>query len=471
MRRVLVTSALTGVVILMPADPWVPDVGADLLDRLHRALTRYVVMPTAESADAVVLWIAATHVQQAWQHAARLNIKSPVKRCGKTRLLDVIDATCHKSFVTFNATVSAVVRSIDADDPPTLLIDEADAIWSRNKSGDSAEDLRALVNAGFERNRPVIRCVGRNQTPTAFPSFTMVALAGIGDAVPETITDRSVVVRMRRRAPGETVAPFRHRRDVVPLRGLRDDLHTWLQGHVKALTDAIPDLPVEDRAADVWESLVAVADLAGGPWPVRARAACKVVVDEADDDDADASLAQRLLSDVRDVFSDEIAMHSEDIVARLCQLEEAPWADYFGRPFNVRDLSQKLRRYYVKSKQIKIGDRNRYGFTREQLHDPWLRFLPPGPSKPGTTATRATAATEQVNPVAQQTEVAQPALPADRPLPPDQPSNAGSASSGTPETPAPEMPAGTCNLCGYPLASALIADGEYTHISCLEEAS
>lgn len=34
-----------------------------------------------------------------------------------------------------------------------------------------------------------------------------------------------------------------------------------------------PVMPVEDRAADTWEPLVAVADLAGGAWPEAARAA------------------------------------------------------------------------------------------------------------------------------------------------------------------------------------------------------
>ena len=34
-----------------------------------------------------------------------------------------------------------------ADDPPTLLLDEADTVWSKQKTG-AAEDLRALINTG-----------------------------------------------------------------------------------------------------------------------------------------------------------------------------------------------------------------------------------------------------------------------------------------------------------------------------------
>src|SRR5690348_18238059 len=96
-----------------------PD-GAALLDVLLEALTRYVIFPTPEAADAVTLWVAATHAQPAWPHAPRLVIRAPEKRCGKSRLLDMVEATCHDPFITVNSSPAAVYRSI-TDDPPTLL--------------------------------------------------------------------------------------------------------------------------------------------------------------------------------------------------------------------------------------------------------------------------------------------------------------------------------------------------------------
>jgi hypothetical protein len=62
--------------------------GAPLLAELHAARCRYVVLPSPEAADAVTLWIAASHAQPAWEHAPRLAVVSPLKRCGKSRLLD-----------------------------------------------------------------------------------------------------------------------------------------------------------------------------------------------------------------------------------------------------------------------------------------------------------------------------------------------------------------------------------------------
>lgn len=86
-------------------------IGSQLLDRLRAALTRYVILPTPEAADAVTLWIAATHAQPAWVHAPRLVICGPEKRCGKSRLLDIVEATCHNPFITVNSSRCTWPRS------------------------------------------------------------------------------------------------------------------------------------------------------------------------------------------------------------------------------------------------------------------------------------------------------------------------------------------------------------------------
>ena len=179
--------------------------GAALLAQLHTALTRYVILPSAEAAVAVALWIAATHAQASWAHAPRLVIRAPEKRCGKSRLLDIVEGTCHAPLITVNASPAAVYRAIGSDVPPTLLVDEADTIFG-GKNAEANEDLRGLLNAGHQRNRPAIRWDNATRSLETIPTFAMAALAGIG-AMPDTIEDRAVVIRMRRRAPGEKRGP------------------------------------------------------------------------------------------------------------------------------------------------------------------------------------------------------------------------------------------------------------------------
>jgi hypothetical protein len=130
--------------------------GAELLEEVYGALERYVVFPSGEAAVAVTLWVAASHAQPAWEHATRMVVKSPLKRCGKTRLLDVLEALSHNALPTVNISVAALVRSIDEADPPTLLLDEADTIFVRRRGerAEAAEDLRGILTPATAAGGP-----------------------------------------------------------------------------------------------------------------------------------------------------------------------------------------------------------------------------------------------------------------------------------------------------------------------------
>lgn len=423
-------------------------IGARLLDDVHGALTRYAVLPSPEAADAIVLWIAATHAAPAWNCAPRLDITSPVKRCGKSRVLDVIEATCHDPLLTVNISPAALVRSIGAD-PPTLLLDEAETTFGP-KAADNHEDLRGILNAGHSRNRPYIRWDITTRTREHCPTFALAALAGIG-ALPDTITDRAVVVKMRRRAPGEEVARWRDRRDGGPLRELGGRLGTWVRAHLDELRETEPDMPVEDRAADTWEPLIALADLAGARWPARARAAAIALTAE---DDTDTTLGARLLADLRDVFGDREAMHGDTILGALYKISEAPWGDYYGRPMNARDLAKLLRPYEVRACDVKLEGTTRRGYRREHLHDPWSRYLPPDQGGTATSATSATAQVSDHDQVAGSTSHVLPATPGP-------PLTSGVAQVA--EVADPPCPGGLCTVCGGPLDQSYIDAGFTDH--------
>lgn len=309
-----------------PSDPE-PSAGSVLLDELRARIARFVILPSAEALDAVTLWVAATHLQPAWQHAPRLAVVGPAKRCGKSRLLDVLTETVHEPMLTVNTTPAAVFRSI-TEEPPTLLVDEADTIFGTPKQAEKNEEMRGLLNAGHQRNRYVTRVVGNDHTPHRFATFAMAALAGIGD-LPDTIMDRAVVIRMRRRAEGERVKPFRSRRDIPSLHELRDRIAAWAGPLLDEAAELEPDLPVEDRAADTWEPLVIIADLAAGSWPRRARTACERMVAAEVEAEEEQPGGARILADIRRVFATQRetdSLATDDLLYHLRQDPEAPWA-------------------------------------------------------------------------------------------------------------------------------------------------
>jgi Protein of unknown function (DUF3631) len=362
-----------------------------LLDEIRAFLGRFIIYPSAHAHDAHVLWIAHTHMMDAWESTPRLAFLSPEPASGKTRALEVSELLVPNPVEAVNVSPAYLFRKVGDDGAkPTILFDEIDTVFGPKAKEN--EEIRGLLNAGHRRGAVTGRCVARGNAVTCedIPAFCAVALAGLG-WLPDTLMSRSVILRMRRRKPGERIEPFR-RRNSLPLgQALRNRLAQWAATAVQDLAEARPDMPpgVEDRAADCWESLVAIADAAGGDWPKRAREAAVALVAAAADEEP--SLGIRLLSDLREVFGGAEQMTTVAILDALHGLKEAPWSDLKGKPLNDRGLATRLRQYGVKSKSLNTGGEHRpKGYTRFDLYDAWERYLLPSADRSATSATGAT---------------------------------------------------------------------------------
>ncbi|MFF7155336.1 DUF3631 domain-containing protein [Streptomyces sp. NPDC008139] len=377
--------------------------GAGLLDELRFAVARYVVPPSPEALDAITLWIAATHLQSAWQHAPRLAIVAPTKACGKSRLLDVLLETVHNPFITVNSSPSAIFRSI-TEKPPTLLVDEADTIFGSAKVAEKNEEMRGLLNAGHQRNRPTTRVAGAEHKPVKFPTFAMAAIAGIGD-LPDTIMDRAVIIRMRKRLESEHVDDFRTRTDIPFLQEVRDRLAEWLVTRLEEAADLVPAMPVRDRAADTWEPLVAVADLAGGAWPQRARTACRVMTEREKGNEQDRGAKVRILADIRAAFAshgDPPMLATGELLDTLNADPEAPWHEHGPAGLTARKLQMLLADYEIHPANRRFSDGQRRGYARADFTDAWNRYCPApdpvAPEAPDPHADAPPAAAERSEP-------------------------------------------------------------------------
>lgn len=352
--------------------------GAELLDELHAFLRRFVAFPSDDAAVAVVLWVAHTHLAPFFDSTPRLALLSPEKQSGKTRTLELLELLCAGAEFLTDASASFVFRLVGTGQV-TILLDECDALWTKKGGDETAEALRGIVNSGHRKGAKVgrVAMVGQTAQLERHSVYAPVALAGIGACLPDTILDRSVVVRMRRRAPAEHVEPYRDRDGRPQGEALRDRLVVWCESVETKIGCPWPDMPpgVHDRPADVWEPLLAVADAAGGDWPKRARAACVSFVAGSTEDTASSGV--RLLADLREVFGDREAMSTVAVLEQLCKLDEAPWGDLWGKPLDARGLAKRLRPYGVKPKDVRIGSWNGKGYGRADLWDAWTRYLPP----------------------------------------------------------------------------------------------
>ena len=240
--------------------------GATLLDQVEAMLARFVAFPSEHALIATALWIAHTHALPEFETTPRLAFLSPEPGSGKTRAMEILELLVLRPLLTVNVTPAYLFRKVaDEQGPPTVLYDEIDTVFGP-RAGDN-EDIRGMLNAGYRRGAVAGRCVIKGKTVEVeeLPAFAAVALAGLDD-LPDTIMSRSIVIRMRRRAPSERIESYRRRVHQDEGHDLRDELAAWVSVVWAELEGAWPKLPegIEDRNADVWEPLLAIADAAGG---------------------------------------------------------------------------------------------------------------------------------------------------------------------------------------------------------------
>jgi hypothetical protein len=356
--------------------------GAAVLERVFEFNGRFIVYPDRHAQVAHTLWIAHTHLMDAWETTPRLAFLSPEPSSGKTRGLEITELLVPRPVAAMNVSAAFLIRTVSAEEGlPTILFDEADATFGP-KAKDSNEEVRALINAGYRRGATVGRCVvyGTTVVPELLPAFAPVALAGLGN-LPDTILTRSIIIGMRRRAPNEAVEPYRRRQCAPEGEALRNRLAAWAAVVAGRIT--VPDMPVEivDRNADCWEPLIATADAAGGHWPdtVRVTAVKLVMVSREEREGSEGIL---LLGDMRTVLGNDDAKFTSAILDALCKLDESPWNDINnkGKALTDRELAVRLRAYSIKPKLVRIGANVARGYRREDFAEAWRRYLAPLPT-------------------------------------------------------------------------------------------
>lgn len=268
-------------------------------------------------------------------------------------------------------TVAVLFRLVDAH-APTILADEYDA-WLKDN-----EELRGLLNAGHRRGATMFRCEGKNNEVRGFVAYAPAVLCGIG-ALPGTLHDRSIVIRLERAKPGELRARF-DSRHTDKEHELCSKLARWTGDNFARLESADPKLPagVFNRLADNWRPLFAIAEIAGADWPQRAVSAFANLTTKADMDAE--GIGTMLLADIRDIFgrTEVDPISTADLVEALVELDDHPWPELsHGKPITKVKLSLMLKRFQITSATKRDGTITFKGYDRSSFSDAFARYLPP----------------------------------------------------------------------------------------------
>jgi hypothetical protein len=344
-----------------------------VLDEVRRFVSRFVAFPSEHEAVAIALWTAHTYLLDQFDTSPILAVTSAEKRSGKSRVLEVLALLVPNPEPMTTPSEAALYVVLNERPPRTVLLDEVDAIFGPRADRRKIEGLRAILNAGNRRGTtvPRVRMDGAKHVLERFAVFGPKAVAGIGD-LPDTVADRSIPIRLKRRAPDEQVEPFRARRsaaDAEPLRARLESLS------VRVPTETTVPAELHDRAADSWEPLLAIAEAAGGGWSESAR---RAAIHLSGRNDGQLSIGARLLGDVRAVFGGaSAALATADLLARLHAIEDAPWSEWGHGPLTPRGLSRLLQPFGIGPRHYRpVGGRDQRGYWPIDFADAWRRYLP-----------------------------------------------------------------------------------------------
>jgi hypothetical protein len=247
------------------------------------------------------------------------------------------------------------------------LIDEADTFLKDN------DEMRGILNSGHRKGGGVVRNVGDDHEPRQFSTWAPAAIAMIG-RLPGTLEDRSVHATLRRRLRTESVELFRSDR-TGKLETLARKAARWAADHETQLRKADPFTgDLQNRTADNWRPLLAIAEAVGGEWRDRAMEIATRAALSKDD----GSVGVRLLADVKAAFDDaEVdAMSSAVLIGRLTADPESEWTDYRGKPLTQKGLGRLLGKYGIRSETLHLPDLpDARGYRRERFGEVWEAYL------------------------------------------------------------------------------------------------
>jgi putative DNA primase/helicase len=371
------TPAAPSAALFHDVRPWDDPIdGADLLDAIADHFRQYVVLPD-HAADAVAAWAVCTWLQDTLYFAPLLALLSPTKRSGKTLLFDLLRPIIHRGYLTAGVGVTpAVLFRLTDKYRPTLLIDEAEKLSSDKE----ARDVIGLLNVGFRRGAKILRCEGERFEPRSFEAYGFRGLAAIG-RLWDTVTDRSIVIGMTRKAKGANVARFQAQRADRDGQTLARQIARWTADKRSAIEAALPITPrplwLHDRACDNWSSLFAVGMVAGRDWLTRLQTAAKILSTTAEDD---GDRRELLLADLHNIFMEQgqpAFITTADLLKALIALEGSPWGDLNGRELSKQRLAAMLRPFGIKPTIRREGYGTARGYELAAFSDAFARYLPP----------------------------------------------------------------------------------------------
>lgn len=353
--------------------------GADVLNAISSFYRRYLVCDD-QQLTILALWTACARSNQRFLAAPYLDVRSPEPQSGKSQCLSLLNFLLEPAFFFTGAPAGTLIqrllknRSMDCIDPEdcpalTVLLDNCHHSFGSSER----EPLVALLNSGAEMTG-------------FFPYgnedhylYGCKAFAGSAP-LPRSLAARSIPIVLRPPKPSEQFARLYEDDFVLDNAvALRNGLKQWLEqassalARARAKTSANLPVTLSPGQRKLSEPLIQIADVAGGLWPAKIRAALPAVFDLAD-----ASPQLQMLADLRSIFhlkNDPDYLSTSDLLTELRAMDNRPWSDWSNK--SGRRLGGLLRPFGISSSHLHGGGNTDFkGYRKEHFQDAWQRYLP-----------------------------------------------------------------------------------------------
>lgn len=256
-----------------------PITGVTLLKQCTDLFRRYVHMPDERLYSFLAVWSISTYVYPVFTHFGYLFLHSRFPRSGKTRVEEILSHLCFEATAPLNAPTASAIREFAAEGH-TVILDTLERWKSKSPAAYSA--AMEFLDAGFRNGAAVTKMIlvrdGRWRKE-ALPVYAPYVLAAIGkESLAGTALDRCFVIEMRRKPFTLKTASYSYPCCDAECKPLRDNLYLWALQNAdelariyasNELAATIDALELNDRAADIWKPLLAVARQLGSAGALR----------------------------------------------------------------------------------------------------------------------------------------------------------------------------------------------------------
>ena len=359
---------------------WKAATGAEALDAVYNYIRRFTKVSESQ-ARACTLWIAAAFIYQGWDFTSYLHIYSAERGEGKSTLVNVLAALLGGLDVRIRPSLAALFTDLDENPGVPQLLDELDKMFCGKREYDAP--ILAYLTAGFQRGRKVPRVqLGKaSRRNEQFETFCPKVLAGrYEETLDDPTRDRCIPIRMEMAIWADRVKRWVFKFHLSEGQEIGAKLQVWCQSITEKAVkiDVWATTEVNQRVIDIWEPLLAIAELAGEDWLEHAKAS---ILDlhtgpRGQHDSRGMKLLKAILT-AKESRPDSEGIFSPELATALPGISE----EYreFGKgqkPISATQIARILAPYEIKAARIRIDGQRERGYLWSQFADTWSRYIP-----------------------------------------------------------------------------------------------